>query len=138
MYREGSRLVCSPTDLLVFFDSAFASWMDRFHADHPEQGRRPEPDEYDKVIAAHGAAHEKRYLENLKSDGRDVCIIERGRGAFDATAAAISAGREVIYQAALRRDDFQGYADFLFRINEPSPKHAWSYTIADTKLARKP
>jgi uncharacterized protein len=138
MYRDGSRLVCSPTDLLVFFDSAFASWMDRFHADHPEQGRRPEPDEYDKVIAAHGDAHEKRYFEKLKSDGRDVCIIERGRGAFDATLAAISAGREVIYQAALRRDDFQGYADFLFRTNEPSPKLAWSYTIADTKLARKP
>src|ERR1700722_2725439 len=48
------------------------------------------------------------------------------------------AGRDVIYQGALAHGDFQGYTDFLFRVDVPSKLGPWSYEVADTKLARKP
>jgi len=31
MYREDGTLHCSPSDLTVYLDSEFASWMDRWH-----------------------------------------------------------------------------------------------------------
>src|SRR4051812_13044738 len=37
VYRRGKSLHYSPTDLTVFFNSEFASWMDRWYA---EQGGR--------------------------------------------------------------------------------------------------
>ena len=47
------------------------------------------------------------------------------------------AGADVIYQATFARDGWRGRADFLIRVDEPSPSlGAWSYEVWDTKLAR--
>ena len=47
------------------------------------------------------------------------------------------AGAQVIYQATFFDGTWRGHADFLHRIEEPSLLGAWSYEVADTKLARK-
>ncbi len=53
------------------------------------------------------------------------------------TEEAMRAGREVVYQAVLGSDRWRGIADFLLRVDDPSPKlGAYSYEVLDTKLAR--
>ena len=57
--------------------------------------------------------------------------------AATATEDAMRAGADVIYQATFARDGWRGRADFLIRVEEPSPSLGpWSYEVWDTKLAR--
>jgi uncharacterized protein len=55
------------------------------------------------------------------------------------TLAAMRAGAEVIYQAALVVPPWIGYPDFLDleRIDKGSVTAAWSYEPLDTKLSRR-
>ena len=46
-------------------------------------------------------------------------------------------GAEVIVQAALRDQQWTGYADILHRVEAASDLGAWSYEPYDTKLARE-
>jgi predicted RecB family nuclease len=46
-------------------------------------------------------------------------------------------GADVVYQATLRSDRWQGRADFLRRVETPSRLGAWSYEVLDAKLARE-
>src|SRR3954464_4427031 len=48
------------------------------------------------------------------------------------------AGAPVLYQGVLFRGQrWRGTADFLERVDSPSALGAWSYEVADTKLARR-
>ena len=50
---------------------------------------------------------------------------------------AMLTGADVIYQAALVDGNWRGFADFLERVDRPSPVlGAFSYEVLDTKLAR--
>jgi predicted RecB family nuclease len=141
MKRISDRMIYSPTDLMVYFDSPFASWMDRQALEFPGAYPPASPDAQLQLVAAHGIEHEKRFLAELRRDAPGLCEIpETAADRFEATLAAMHEGCPVIYQAALRCGDFEGYADFLFRVETPSPKLglSWSYTVADTKLAKKP
>jgi predicted RecB family nuclease len=142
MYRRSGQLVFSPSDLNRFFDSRFGSWMDRYQLERPGTLTRDAPAAELTLLAGMGVAHEQRYLESLRASGKDVWEPANPRGAFDeqhqATLAAMRAGREVIYQAALRHEAFEGYADFLLRVARPSLLGAFSYELADTKLAINP
>ena len=53
------------------------------------------------------------------------------------TTAAMRAGDQIIYQAALRHGRFAGRADILRRVDVPSALGGWSYEVTDTKLARE-
>jgi uncharacterized protein len=138
MRKRSGRLVFSPSDLITYLESPFASWMDRFHLEHPGT-LTPDPQTEDDALAAsQGDRHEVAYLEQLRAAGRDVWTPPEGVDRFAATLDAMRAGREILYQAELRRDDFEGKSDFLRRVDEPSALGAWSYEIVDTKLARTP
>jgi predicted RecB family nuclease len=142
MYRSAEQIVYSPTDLCVFFESPFASWMDRYHLERPGELTPDEQSETMKLLSALGDAHERAIVERYRSEGRRVVQIERSRdrpfsAAFEETIDAMRGGAEVIYQAALRLPPFQGWADFLVRVDAPCPVlGAYSYEIADTKLAK--
>ena len=142
MQRRSGQLIFSPGDLCRFFESPFASWMDRFRVERPgaEVPDEVAPDQ--KLLAGIGQEHEKRHLTALRAAGRRIWEVP---GALDsserrqeATLAAMRAGHDVIYQGALRHGDFAGYADFLYRVETASLLGAWSYEVADTKLARNP
>ena len=110
------------------------------------QGRRPglvpKRAEASDLVAAKGDEYERAYLESLTADGREVVTIAAD-GAVDLeearerTVAAMRAGAEVIYQAALWHGPWFGYSDFLERVDRPSNLGAWSYEVGDTKLARR-
>src|SRR3569833_423274 len=59
-------------------------------------------------------------------------LQERGRSS---TERWMNEGGEVITQAELASDLWYGRADFLVRVERPSPRWAWSYEVIDTKLS---
>jgi uncharacterized protein len=125
------HLVYSPSDLIRFLESPFASWMERLYLECPDRMQPDKPTEEQVLIAKTGEQHEQRFLAQLKEEGRDVCEIAKGPDASVQTLDAIKAGHEVIYQALLSRDGFQGYTDFLMKLPGDRPL----YEVCDTKLA---
>jgi len=109
------------------------------------RGRRTEPDWAVpdlKVIQELGLRHEAAYLEHLGKQGLTV----ENLGHFDhkdekrllaETLALMERGAEVIAQGALRDGGWFGRPDVLRRVEKPSARWAWSYEVADTKLARE-
>lgn len=102
----------------------------------------PEEDPQLKIIARRGEAHERDVLARFVADGRVVTAIPPDEGsperlavAVSATRAAMVRGDDLIYQAAFLQDGWSGRADFLLRTATPSGLGAWSYEVADTKLA---
>ena len=72
----------------------------------------------------------------LRTEVRAEQALPR-RAAAEATLAAMRGGADIIYQATFFAGSWQGRADFLVRENRPSKLGAWSYYVADTKLARR-
>jgi len=129
-------LVFSPSDLIRFMESPFASWMDRYNLEFPRQLKPDDDSEEVTLIKATGDKHEHKFLEKLKKDGRKIFEIDRRSKNPEAdTLAAMEAGHEVIFQACLSLEPFRGYADFLVRVESANPTP--QYEIWDTKLARK-
>ncbi len=101
------------------------------------------------IIRKRGFEHERRFLADLRSDGRqavtielDASIEDRGdqlRAAAAATIEAMAAGSDVIFQATFFDGTWRGHADFLLRVDDPARPSTWGpfhYEVADTKLAR--
>ncbi|MFO0666769.1 MAG: TM0106 family RecB-like putative nuclease [Polyangiaceae bacterium] len=106
-------------------------------------GKRARPNTYSAVttrLIQLGEAHERAYLDKLKSAGRTVLELPAKLDADTAVARtheAMRTGADVIYQGALRGDGWYGRTDFLIRVETPSPHlGAYSYEVVDTKLSR--
>jgi uncharacterized protein len=110
---------------------------------------RPERDDPElAVLARRGLEHETRYLDRLRAAGRTVVDIDADRDELsksglarlselhDRTVAALHEGPDLIYQGAFFDGRWQGFADFLLRVEKPSELGPFSYEVADTKLAR--
>lgn len=140
MQRRGDPLIFSPSDITRFFESPFASWMDRYRIERPGTVTPGAAGAEMTLLAAMGIAHEKRHVASLRAAGSDVWEPPSELGDFEtrhrATLEAMRAGRDVIYQGALGHGDFAGYSDFLHRVARPSKLGAFSYEVSDTKLAR--
>lgn len=108
------------------------------------RGKRERPKTYSSVttrLIELGEAHERAYLEKLKSDGRTVEELSPkldGDTAVTRTLEAMKRGADVIYQGALRGVGWFGRTDFLVRVEKPSAiLGAYSYEVIDTKLSRE-
>jgi predicted RecB family nuclease len=140
MYRTGSEFVFSPSDLITFMGSPFASWMDRLRAEDRAGSFEPDPtDPMMEALQNKGLVHEEAVLIGLKNQFQNVVEIDSSNRskALDATIAAIREGVDVIFQGYLAAPPFAGYSDFLVRTNEPSILGDYSYEVWDTKLAKK-
>eukprot|EP00456_Euglypha_rotunda_P066035 TRINITY_DN567_c0_g2_i11.p1 TRINITY_DN567_c0_g2~~TRINITY_DN567_c0_g2_i11.p1 ORF type:complete len:1150 (+),score=174.60 TRINITY_DN567_c0_g2_i11:25069-28518(+) len=158
MRYDTDRLVFSPSDLVVFLDSEFSAWMDRWYI----EGRRANgrvanekepplgvtvgrlaclPDENDsqgKLVASMGMEHEAAFLRQLLDQGCQVEDIKdvAADGQIEATIVAMRQGAEFIYQGRLKEGRFEGFADFLVRVLGESKFGEHRYEVLDTKLAR--
>lgn len=141
MQRRAPDLLFSPSDLVEYLASPFATWMSRYALDHPEVKPARDPaalPDYDALLARHGFAHEARVLERLRAEGRQVLALEPHDPQGPArTREAMAAGYEVIYQAHLEAPPFAGLADFLVRAPGASRLGDFHYTVWDAKLARR-
>lgn len=97
-------------------------------------------------IVQRGYAHERRFLDGLAAEGREVVELaldesmpsrlERYAAGREATLAAMREGRDVIFQATLFDGGRLGFADFLMRVDAPDAPGPPRYEVWDTKLAR--
>lgn len=142
MYKSASNShVYSPSDLILYMRSPFASWMDRLKFDEPEQvaGIKKDEDSMLDLLASKGNIHERQYLEILKEEfgAANVAVIERDNATSAIqTMEAMQAGYDVIFQAYLQREEFKGYADFLVKREGQSLLGKYYYEAWDTKLSR--
>lgn len=133
MQKSQESILYSPTDLIRFTESPYASWMQRLHLEDPSKALPDDETEDAILIARTGDKHEERFLNHLREQGREIVSIpkENLSEAVALTLQAIAEEREVIYQGALSMDRFAGYTDFIVRGEDGK------YEIWDTKLARK-
>jgi uncharacterized protein len=142
MHLVGGQLVFTATDLADYLECEHLPQLETAAA----LGKLPRPEDVDptrELACQQGLAHERRFLDHLRAQG--TCVVEipwtgANREGLDAgcaaTLAAMRAGVAVIAQAALFDGRWLGYADFLLRVESPSALGAYSYEIADAKLAR--
>lgn len=149
MQRIDGQWIFSATDLNNFLECRRLPELELLVA----LGKRARPsieDEQAELIRKKGEQHEERYLEQLRSEHGEAHLVsiprpERDLRAYlhaaEQTEAAMRAGKRVIYQAtfidaAAREGAWIGHADFLIRIESPSPAFgAYGYQAVDTKLA---
>jgi predicted RecB family nuclease len=138
--RFDGRLVYAASDLNDFLDCDHRVALNRLAAARGE--RPPANDATLEIIARKGELHERSVLARLEASGVNVVRIDEGDGspaglerAAQATRRAMRSGAEAIYQATLIDGRWLGRADFLLRTDVPSALGAWSYDVADAKLA---
>src|SRR5918995_4369899 len=116
MQRANSRIPFSPSDLNAFLACPHLTTLQLAVA----RGALTKPyrvNLHADLIRRKGDEHERRYLEQLRADGKTI--------AEPATAAETEEGirnaeDEVIYQARLEHDGWRGIADFLQRLPDGS------------------
>ncbi|HAP40155.1 MAG TPA: hypothetical protein DCQ94_10400, partial [Nitrospira sp.] len=127
-------MLYSPSDLVRYLASPFASWMDRYHLEFPAAITPDEATDDSALIAQAGERHEQAVLDEFRQSG--VAMVEihaRDQAvALEETLAAIRARTPILYQAALEQAPFAGSADFLLLDD------AGRYQVWDSKLARSP
>src|SRR5947209_7526784 len=103
MRKHADKLIYSPSDLIRFVASPFASWMDRYYLENPNAVTPDEDSEDQKLIAETGDQHEHALLEEFKSSVAEVIEIPKNDFALAClqTLSAIKAKTPIIYQAAL-------------------------------------
>jgi predicted RecB family nuclease len=138
-------LILSATDLVGFLACDHLSTLELGRAEGLWQRPPRRDDPTVQLMQDRGDAHETAHLERLRAQGKSVAEISKDAlttpealgSAAAATLEAMRAGADVVYQATFFDGRWRGHADFLYRVDRPSPVlGAWSYDIADTKLSR--
>ncbi|MDP9325118.1 MAG: TM0106 family RecB-like putative nuclease, partial [Candidatus Dormibacteraeota bacterium] len=137
------QLILSPSDLTGFIACEHLTQLE-LEVTRGERERATRDDPELEILFARGREHEEAHLARLRGLGLEVVEIVADGGtvaglqqAAAETIDAMRAGASVIYQATFFHDGWRGHADFLMRVDRPSDLGAWSYEVADTKLARK-
>ncbi len=139
MRKEGAELRLAATDISNHLACSHLTQLDRAVA----EGRLSAPSWSDPSLALlqkRGFEHERAYIQHLRSKGLSVVEPEQegGKLSMDQALQAMRSGADVIVQAELRKGRWLGRADVLLRVAKPSPNlGAWSYEVADTKLAQE-
>ena len=134
MKKQLNSVIFSPSDLVRYFASPFASWMDRYHLENPGKATPDIETEDQRLIADTGIRHESNVLAELKSSVPGLHEIAGGDFAASKkeTVAAFESKSPIVFQAALEHEGFAGYADFVMLGADDE------YQVWDTKLARSP
>ncbi len=138
MDRHSQQIYFSPSDLVRFMDSPFATWMDRFKLDYPDQApAQDEPDAMMGLLAQQGHDHEQQLIDRWQAQGYQITYItgNNWQEKRQATQQAMANGHDIIVQAALQHDAFHGFADFLIKTNHPDTTATAHYEVWDAKLA---
>ena len=126
-------------DLIAFLGCTHSTALDVLALSGEIAAGKGTVDKYLDLLKAKGEKHEAAHLEKLRTTGLKVVEIDRDAPDVQRiadTIAAMRSGADVIYQGTLYQPPWHGYSDFLLRVDTPSDLGAWSYEVADTKLAR--
>jgi predicted RecB family nuclease len=135
MKKQCGTIIYSPSDLIRYLASPFASWLDRYHLENPGALTPDEQTKEQELLSKTGDEHERSILTGHKAAGSVLVEIAKDENSFaaahKATLAAINDKAAIIYQAALQDGSFAGFADFLILTSG-------KYQVWDTKLAISP
>jgi predicted RecB family nuclease len=139
MRKLADRYLYSATDLCNFAACHYLTQLDL--RDQIEHLERAEEDEQAKLVIKKGEEHEKRYLATLRETSQNIITVPplldaQPEEALDATITLLKQGASYVYQAFLFKAPFNGYADFLKRVERPSSLGSFSYEVIDTKLSK--
>lgn len=70
--KSSGEVVYSPSDLVRYLASPFASWMHRYYLESPGAVTPDEATEDETLIAQTGEAHERVVIEDFKSSAATV------------------------------------------------------------------
>lgn len=139
MRLAGDGLILSATDLSNFLSCRHRTALEMAEARGGHQRPRWD-DPLLEILIQRGLEHEKAYVESLRAGGREIVDLADVK-ALDAAVAqtldTMRSGAEVVVQAALCDGRWYGRPDVMQRVDKPSGLGAWSYEVADTKLARE-
>src|SRR5213075_453193 len=100
MKKESGAIIYSPSDLIRYLASPFASWLDRYHLENPGAIIPDEQTEQEKLLSRTGDKHEQSILTGYKASSGSVLEISRDdfAAAQVATLTAIEDKAAIIYQ----------------------------------------
>lgn len=136
-----NQYLYSPSDLITYMRSPFASWMDRFKIEKPEDAKEitQDNDPMLELLANEGKGFEQEYLKHLEElYGPDQIVRidpTQKLQAAEQTLEAMRKGAQVIFQGYIQRDNFAGFVDFLIKREGKSDLGDYYYEACDTKLA---
>lgn len=138
MQRKDSGIMLSASDLAHYLSCPHVTTLDLMLLDKKIPFPEEQSDPALALLVKKGEEFEKEYINQLAAEGRSIVYISRDniQAAYHDTMAAMRAGVEVICQARLELDEWNGWADFLIKVNKPGRFGNWSYEVEDTKLAR--
>ena len=141
------KMTYSPTDLVRFFESEFASYMDHLEKavsiEEREQlgADRDLPDPLKELIMNMGHQHEENVIHKIEQKS-PVFRIDKDsqsrKSSMEQSLLAIKNGEENIYQAALKKENLFGYADLLVKKSGDSALGQHYYIPYDIKLSHHP
>ena len=147
MHFHNGKTTFSPSDIVRFFESEFASYMDHFEKVISEEMQkelgvhRDPPDQLLDLIRNMGNQHEEDIIHKMEKTDF-VLRIEKDKQNREAsikqTLLAMNKGEEKIYQAAMGNDTIFGYADLLVKKKGNSNLGDYHYIPYDFKIARHP
>lgn len=131
----------SPSDLILFLESPFATWMDRYDRECSAHGIQADPpDEMAELLQSKGIEHEQEFLGKLKESGYQTIEIDSQlpmEQCLAETLHAMKAGTPIIYQGMIAHPPFFGYTDFMVKVSGSSKFGDYQYEVWDTKLSKK-
>lgn len=141
MKKTKAGWLYSPSDLITFMESPYASAMERLRsigALKDGQARDPK-DALMDMLSKKGVEFESSVTNDFADEHPDMVVLPDGfepEALAALTREAMDAGAPVIAQAYLTDGLFGGHADYLKRVEIPCASWPWSYEVWDSKLAR--
>lgn len=138
--QKNGQYLYSPSDLVRYIKSPFASIMERFlcEGEISRDLKNKETDEA-QLLTDGGFEHERKFEEILSKQHKTVTKItgDNLQEKQDNTIKAMQAGDNVIVQGYLSHLPFAGFADFLIKVSGKSSLGDYYYEVWDTKLAHR-
>src|SRR5207245_10177406 len=103
MKKESGAIIYSPSDLIRYLASPFASWLDRYYLENPGVLTPDEQTEEEKLLSRTGDEHERSILTGYKSSESSLVEIPKDDFivACAITVEAIGKRAPIIFQGAL-------------------------------------
>src|SRR5256714_7723754 len=137
------RLIVSPSDLTGFLEREHLTQQE-LAAARGEIARSERDDPMLDMLGRRGLEHEGKHLAEFRAKGLKTVEFPFPEGtiaglekAHSQTVAAMRDGADIIYQGTFFDGRWRCHPDFLLRVERPSKLGAYSYEVADAKLARK-
>jgi predicted RecB family nuclease len=134
---KNKHIFFSPSDLIIYLESPFASYMERSLLEDKSYSDLLDPkDESLENLQQKGYEHENEFLSSLISNGKNILEIKNNDLMLVQTKEAMVKGYDVIAQAYLELENFGGFADFLIKVPGKSNFGDYQYEVWDTKLSK--